>query len=324
MMGGLREEDFNMARVFREHRWWQIALLAWCLGISTSLGAVVWAPPISAVTPDEVRLPEGCSLNEVYELVQGFLAAINAGDVASLRQYLPDHDGEPTLPDPNAFAWYTVTADDPGDFSTVHLAELYAYIQQRHRQHERLTLQALWVNRTEQPSIEAGVTYDLLRTADDIPSAVLTNGKGGINCATGTVFLWGMGTADWRPPTATPVSLPTPSPVLAPEIVLLHALRQHGLIPVSTTAVAPSVEAMFPAAASCVLVNLYGPLPAEPATVLIIRPVPDHARGTPPAGPEADMLPADHWYIGADLAVWYAGGDPVVQRLLTEVIRRDG
>lgn len=80
---------------------------------------------------------------------------------------------------------------------------------------------------------------------------------------------------------------------------------------------------MFPAAASLTLVKLYGALLAQPATMFIIRPVPGHIPGTPAAGPDSQATPAASWYLGPNLAVWYDGDDPVVQRLLRDVVQSE-
>lgn len=142
------------------------------------------------------RFPPGCHPDEVTQLVIGFVEAFNRGDQTQLAHFFPADNG----PRDRRLEWYSVT--DKGldgkkrDFTAYDRKSLLHYFQERQRQHEQLQLRELGV--TPGSLGDVGIGYTLTRRADDIPSGLggpeqLARGKGGIDCATRTIFLWSMG-----------------------------------------------------------------------------------------------------------------------------------
>jgi hypothetical protein len=157
-------------------------------------------PRLVVAVPVE-RFPPGCSPAQVTRLLTGFVEAFNRGDQEQVARFFPAKDN-PSLGDvaPTYLRWYSVT--DVGldgemrHFVTSSRARLFAYFQERQRQHERLQLRELVVSPGNMGDVAIG--YALARQADDLPPGLggpewLARGKGGINCQDQTIFLWSMG-----------------------------------------------------------------------------------------------------------------------------------
>jgi|SRR5579884_708007 len=147
-------------------------------------------------------LPAGCSLPAVTATMLAFVDAFNRGDQAALARFFPAkaRTGLPLgNPTPDAvtgeypFEWYSV-AGPPGGFNpgfAAHdRAELLAYFAARHAQHERIRLLRLEVSDTR--AGDAGMLFDVERSADDIPTYV-AGAKGEMNCPARTIYVVGMG-----------------------------------------------------------------------------------------------------------------------------------
>ena len=167
--------------------------LASCTGATTPLRA-----PRSPVPPPSSREvvvigttfdgPKACQPREAAGLVQDFLAAISQGDDAAVAAIL--------TPEPR-FMWYSASLD-LRNHAAFDVAETRTLLQRRAEAHEEGLLLALSVQ--FDPRRRLGhIAYALSLRADDVQPAAdgsdrLVEGKGAIDCATGTIMVWSMGT----------------------------------------------------------------------------------------------------------------------------------
>lgn len=170
------------------------------------------ATPVSA-TPTGGPYAAGCAPPEVEAFLARFLAAFNTGDLATLRAFFPataagrgsaDYSGE-------KFVWYSMTDTDLGGgkrhFVAYELPALWAYLAERHAQHETLGLASLRVS--QQDSVIANLTLYFHRTADDLRPDAGTppgqaTGKGVLNCRDRTLLLLSLGQGRDPAASATP------------------------------------------------------------------------------------------------------------------------
>jgi hypothetical protein len=132
--------------------------------------------------------PKACQPLEAAELARDFLAAISQGDDAAIAAIL--------TPEPR-FMWYSASLDDH-NHAAFDVAETRTLLQRRAQAHEDGQLLALsvWFD----PRRRLGhIAYALTLRADDVrPGADgsdrLVEGKGAIDCASGTIMVWSMGT----------------------------------------------------------------------------------------------------------------------------------
>ena len=141
--------------------------------------------------------PPACQPAEVNRLVSGFLDAFNRGDQEQLARAFPER-----------LEWYSVTDLGPGGhprhFVTHDRASLLIYFSERRRQNEQLTLRELSVT-SDGNGEGAQIVYIIARRADDLPANLggpegLAQGKGAVNCRTGTVYVWSLGHGPNAPP----------------------------------------------------------------------------------------------------------------------------
>jgi len=149
------------------------------------------ADPVVTVRPGGGGLPAACDLTVVSRIVTDFLAAFNRGDMNALISTFPTVAAYPYADQPG-FQWYSVT-DLNGHFVTYDPAELPAYFAARHRHHEHLALLRLEVAASWHPGVD--IVYRLTREADDLPPHEMS-GKGAVDCAEETIFVWSMAQAD--------------------------------------------------------------------------------------------------------------------------------
>jgi hypothetical protein len=138
------------------------------------------------VTRDRQRGPQSCSPQEVGELVVDFFAAFNEGVVEASSFFAPDME------------WYSISEwnREGGKRHFVSYGyepeTLESYFQRRAKQHEQLRLLEIDVIYERERNL-GHVVYALERTADDLPSSdPIVNGKGAIDCETGTIAVWSM------------------------------------------------------------------------------------------------------------------------------------
>lgn len=169
------------------------------------------APAVLLATPS-AAYPAGCTYAEVAVLLDRFLDAFNRGDSAVIRGYFPteavgqgvtDHTGE-------RFVWYSMTDTNldgtKRHFVTYDLPGLWAYFTERHRHRERLIVQSFSVR--PQDTLNANLTLNLYRTADDLPLTAgfpegVAVGKGVLNCRNRTFRVLSFGQYVEPRPTVT-------------------------------------------------------------------------------------------------------------------------
>lgn len=230
-------------------------------------GEVIDTAPLEA-------LPNGCSMQEAADIVTEFLDAFTRGDEAALDELFPDTGpNEDGFLQPGDFLAYGFTRDGqstpfvlggPGTFGTGDPTELLRHFAARHEEGERLTLRELQVIRQAPPDT-IGVTFNIERTADDVPQPTLVGGKGGIYCPTGQIYNWQSSDYSGRELDPPPVSSPIVSPV---DVFWL--LREEGLTGISTADSHPAVRRLFPDADYVFIYTVYDrdERDAEPMTLI--------------------------------------------------------
>jgi hypothetical protein len=163
------------------------------------------------VTRNAVRLPEGCSPQQVAGLFAEFFTELETGDAGRLARFFAQEDppGKAIEPAGRAFRWYSVT-DGGGagpevggkrqplrHFVAYDVADLLPYFAERRRQNERMQLVAVEAA-TSNIAGAAGGTFVVRRDADDLPPGLGGNqrtayGKFELDCAERRFFVWSMG-----------------------------------------------------------------------------------------------------------------------------------
>lgn len=170
--------------------------------------------PGGFVTVGQTNAPEGCQPDDVGKLVVGFFDAFNSGKVAARV----DEFVAPA----SSFGWFSVSGvgerlnDDAYD-----RAGLGDYLQQRADAGEELRLVAMDTEYERARNV-THIAYNVNRDAPDSQDgAGLVVGKGAIDCESGKIMVWSMGTSDGGPQTLclsaqTPVE-PDVAVVCVPE-----------------------------------------------------------------------------------------------------------
>lgn len=228
-----------------------------CRGGVATTTATPTTPTVAAAgaapTAREGTPPVPCGEATVRGVVRDFIAAFNAGDRDGLARVFPPvgADGDhPWAGDLNRLRWFSLARADPGrGVDALTLAtpeELLAYFAARHARHERLRLVDLTVNPDGGVPGGPAILFRVTRTADDLPERMF-GGKGGVNCAHGTIFLWsqgapfdgiappgvprpaGTGTPPGTPPSGTPTPSARQARALATVVAFLAAYNAGDL-----------------------------------------------------------------------------------------------
>lgn len=149
--------------------------------------------PRVIVTRASAALPEGCTVEETVAHLRDYLSAFSRGDLAHVAASVA---AEPEF--------LTYEVNDLGQrkrrtFVANRPADVVTYVRSRHRQGERLGLSSVRVSapgplsfRTNGPT--GGFSFVLRRQADDLERLGIysrtAEGKGGINCTSGRIYLW--------------------------------------------------------------------------------------------------------------------------------------
>lgn len=150
---------------------------------------------IAVTRGGEVR--GGCRVREVARLVVDFLEAINEGDSEQTAYFFPA-PATSLAEQAQAFQRYAVEDSFTGEHPDVVLR----YLQERHRQRERLrpvSIQVKPPSSTLFGSSFADVVFVLERFALDLATqdgGLPYFGKGQVNCETKKVHVWAMGAQD--------------------------------------------------------------------------------------------------------------------------------
>ncbi len=153
------------------------------------------------ITPSTADCQDSASL----DVVRDFVAAFNRGDQAALLDLFPAKGSDPRDParawtgDPNQLRWFSLEMANPskdvGLFNAYTRETLLAYFAERHRQRERIRIIDLKVNPASGFPGTAAINFRITRQADDLPERTFS-GKGGVNCAQRTIFLWSQGSPE--------------------------------------------------------------------------------------------------------------------------------
>jgi hypothetical protein len=172
--------------------------------------------PTPSLTPP--NLPTGCSVEEVRQRLEAFLAAFNGGALRTLREFVPA-EGETTSP-----SWFAVAARDEAGIATsiftTDAGRFLAYLADRHAHGERLEpLEFIAIQPLDNQQASASrvsVTVVLLRQAPDLLARpVLAQVQ--FSCPDRTILLLSLGDAS------------SPGVPENPESVLIEALQQRSL-----------------------------------------------------------------------------------------------
>ena len=161
-----------------------VGCLALALGACGGDGGEADSASSTATTSN---LPQGCDPAAVKGAIDGFLAAITAGNRARiLRSLSPEPD----------FERLTI-ADPDGVFRTTSRTRAADYLAARHAHGENERLLQAIVN----PGADAGhavVQFTIVRTAADFPARDIHNraaiGEATINCLTQRIARWRLAT----------------------------------------------------------------------------------------------------------------------------------
>jgi hypothetical protein len=149
-------------------------------------------------SPRGFPLPRECEPRRIATAVLEFLDALNRGDRRALRFIA--HEPE--------FSGWGVGERGTGELIFVKAPneKLFGYLRRRHEQGERLGRIELAVGPAPRTSLgpfsvpgkpHAAFDFELSRTARDLRErgirSQLGSGKAGINCRTGSIFLWVQG-----------------------------------------------------------------------------------------------------------------------------------
>jgi len=179
------------------------------LRAATAVGSVT----AGASTASASAYPRGCTPAEVGAFLDRFLAAFNQGDIVALRAFFPTTATGRSIPDYTGekFVWYSMT-DNRLDGSKRHfvaydLPTLWAYFEERHAHQETLRLASISILISQQDPLNANMSVNFYRTADDVPLAAgfpagQATGKAVMNCRDQTLRVLSLGQG--RDPTATP------------------------------------------------------------------------------------------------------------------------
>ncbi len=138
--------------------------------------------------------PNGCGPDDVGHVIVGFFEAFNSGSIEGRV----DEFVAPA----NRFAWFSVDGvgehfdDDAKDRST-----LGSYLQERSDAGERLRLVAMDTEYEPARNI-THIAYNIERTEPETSEgARIVVGKGAIDCESGKIMVWSMGTSEGGPQT---------------------------------------------------------------------------------------------------------------------------
>jgi hypothetical protein len=148
--------------------------------------ATTTAPTATSAPISQARGDGLCGAARARTTVTTFLSAFNSGQPAKLGRVIARAD--------QGFRWYAVIADVGRriDAAAQNRATLLDYFADRHRHSERLTLQQFTYGGYSLGKAE--FTFRLVRSADDLPSPAIYEGKGAINCwGNGGISVWAMG-----------------------------------------------------------------------------------------------------------------------------------
>lgn len=147
--------------------------------------------------------PEGCQPVDVGRLIVGFFEAFNSGNVAARVDEFVAPAG--------SFGWFSVQGvgerlnNDASD-----RASLSSYLQLRADAGEKLRLVAM-DTAYERARNVAHIAYNVQRSAPDgLEGTAVVVGKGAIDCESGKITVWSMGTADGGPLRLCPSAAPPP------------------------------------------------------------------------------------------------------------------
>jgi hypothetical protein len=162
----------------------------WLIAASSAVLVLLAGCQLPGATSGSAGSPSPCTPDTIHQVVEGFIAAFNRGDLPQLDQLVSSQQ----------FVWYST--DAPGqrlNAEAYNRDNLIAYFAARHRQHERLALISLDVSYTT--TRDGGFWFRLTRSADDGLPPTRYNGKGGVQCATKPISLivWSMDPSPWSP-----------------------------------------------------------------------------------------------------------------------------
>lgn len=132
--------------------------------------------------------PDGCGVVDVGRLVVGFLDVFNSGTIGGrVDEFIAPE---------NRFGWFSVEGvgerlnSDASDRAT-----LGAYLQERADAGERLRLVAM-ATEYELARNVTHLAYNVKRKPETSGIAAVVVGKGAVDCESGRIMAWSMGTSD--------------------------------------------------------------------------------------------------------------------------------
>ena len=148
--------------------------------------------PAGFVAFGQSDAPDGCQPDDAGRLVIGFFEALDVGNIAT--------QVDEFIAPVSSFGWFSVQGigerlnDDAGDRES-----LGGYLQRRADVGEKLRLVAMDTEYERARNI-THIAYNIEREAPDKQhGAQVVVGKGAIDCESGKIMVWSMGTSDGAP-----------------------------------------------------------------------------------------------------------------------------
>ena len=177
-----------------------VVLAVLVMGCSGDDGSRV--DPAGFIAFGQSDAPEGCQPDDVGRLVVQFFEAFNAGNVATRVDEF--------IAPASSFGWFSVQGIGERLNNDAYDREsLGDYLQRRSETGEKLRLIAMDTE-YEQARNVTHIAYNVERNAPDQRNgAAVVVGKGAIDCESGKIMVWSMGTSDGGPQ-ALCLTVPTP------------------------------------------------------------------------------------------------------------------
>lgn len=140
------------------------------LSPSSDQVAAVTPTPAVLIVGEALDLPQGCSPEELVDVVLSFFDAYNAGDQTRLTQFFDPWIKQRVLEGRYADNFLNESDAVVGHFDTANRDELLPYFAERHRQHDQFHLLAIDAIAPQSGGRDPTMMVRYLRQADDLPA----------------------------------------------------------------------------------------------------------------------------------------------------------
>ena len=144
------------------------------------------------VTTSAGRLPENCSMEDVYDLFGRIADAFGQGDTELFSDFFPRESSGGDVWSVSRLQWFSMSGWDGVKSETIYEPNKIAdVVTRRHKQSERWEFWDIVVRRGSRPNT-IGMTISLVRSAHDLRERLVL-GKAEFNCGSGIFYVWATG-----------------------------------------------------------------------------------------------------------------------------------